>query len=144
MTTQARSSYLVNEILWGHRFEKLITFQKEDGTYKIDYSRFDMTVPIDTPTCSAKEIAELKEEEKYNYSHNFNYSSPSTAEIMFYDQDGNDLRKQKSTDQSLVRINDDEVLSESSLTPAASPSMQIKIPTQVIQDEHSSSIIISK
>ena len=50
MTTQARSSYLCNEILWGHRFEKLITFQKEDGTYKIDYSRFNMTVPIDTPT----------------------------------------------------------------------------------------------
>lgn len=65
MTTQARSSYLVNEILWGHRFEKLITFQKEDGTYKIDYSRFDVTVPIDTPTCSAKEWAELREQEKY-------------------------------------------------------------------------------
>lgn len=65
MTTQARSSYLVNEILWGHRFEKLITFQKEDGTYKIDYSRFNMTVPIDTPTCSAKELEELKEQEAY-------------------------------------------------------------------------------
>ncbi len=65
MTTQARSSYLVNEILWGHRFEKLITFQKEDGTYKIDYSRFNMTVPIDTPTCSAKELEELKEQEAF-------------------------------------------------------------------------------
>lgn len=64
MTTQARSSYLANEILWGHRFEKLITFQKGDGTYKIDYSRFDMTVPFDTPTCSAKDLAELKEQEQ--------------------------------------------------------------------------------
>jgi len=78
MTTQARSSYLVNEILWGHRFEKLITFQKEDGTYKIDYSRFDMTVPIDTPTCSAKELAELKEQEQY-FAETFNDSTPSTV-----------------------------------------------------------------
>lgn len=69
MTTQARSSYLVNEILWGHRFEKLITFQKEDGTYKIDYSRFNMTIPVDTPTCSAKDLAELKEQEQ-SYSDN--------------------------------------------------------------------------
>jgi potassium inwardly-rectifying channel subfamily J, other len=61
MTTQARSSYLANEILWGHRFEKLITFQKEDGAYKIDYSRFNMTVPIDTPTCSAKDLELLRE-----------------------------------------------------------------------------------
>lgn len=77
MTTQARSSYLVNEILWGHRFEKLITFQKEDGTYKIDYSRFDVTVPIDTPTCSAKEWAELREQEKFYSQHFSSMSNPS-------------------------------------------------------------------
>lgn len=77
MTTQARSSYLVNEILWGHRFEKLITFQKEDGTYKIDYSRFDVTVPIDTPTCSAKEWMELREQEKFYTQHINSLSTPS-------------------------------------------------------------------
>jgi potassium inwardly-rectifying channel subfamily J len=78
MTTQARSSYLANEILWGHRFEKLITFQKGDGTYKIDYSRFDMTVPFDTPTCSAKDLAELKEQEQEQYSsENFNEDESS-------------------------------------------------------------------
>ncbi len=67
MTTQARSSYLTNEILWGHRFEKLITFQKEDGAYKIDYSRFNMTIPIDTPTCSAKDLHDLKEQEQEQF-----------------------------------------------------------------------------
>jgi hypothetical protein len=77
MTTQARSSYLPNEILWGHRFEKLITFQKEDGTYKIDYSRFNMTVPIDTPTCSAKELADLKEQEQF-LNDALNDSTPDT------------------------------------------------------------------
>ena len=88
MTTQARTSYLVNEILWGHRFEKLITFQKEDGTYKIDYSRFDMTVPIDTPTCSAKELAELREQENFFYYANFNESALSSFNT-------NELRKRK-------------------------------------------------
>jgi potassium inwardly-rectifying channel subfamily J, other len=78
MTTQARSSYLTNEILWGHRFEKLITFQKGDGTYKIDYSRFDMTVPFDTPTCSAKDLAELKEQEQeQSFNETFNEDASS-------------------------------------------------------------------
>jgi potassium inwardly-rectifying channel subfamily J len=78
MTTQARSSYLANEILWGHRFEKLITFQKGDGTYKIDYSRFDMTVPFDTPTCSAKDLAELKEQEQeQSFNETFNEDASS-------------------------------------------------------------------
>lgn len=108
MTTQARSSYLVNEILWGHRFEKLITFQKEDGTYKIDYSRFDMTVPIDTPTCSAKELAELREQEMYFASHDYQDSSPS----IFASSNGNgggDLRK-----RSMNKTDNEETTNESS------------------------------
>ncbi|BFZ02851.1 hypothetical protein BsWGS_05890 [Bradybaena similaris] len=59
MTTQARSSYLPGEVLWGHRFERLVTFQKENGQYQIDFSRFHNTVPVDTPNCSAKELAEM-------------------------------------------------------------------------------------
>ncbi|KAK6169114.1 hypothetical protein SNE40_020228 [Patella caerulea] len=59
MTTQARSSYLPGEVLWGHRFERLVTFQKEDGQYQIDFSRFHNAIPIDTPSCSAKELAEM-------------------------------------------------------------------------------------
>ncbi|XP_013063673.2 G protein-activated inward rectifier potassium channel 4-like isoform X2 [Biomphalaria glabrata] len=59
MTTQARSSYLPGEVLWGHRFERLVTFQKENGQYQIDFSRFHNTIPVDTPTCSAKELAEM-------------------------------------------------------------------------------------
>jgi potassium inwardly-rectifying channel subfamily J len=59
MTTQARSSYLPGEVLWGHRFERLVTFQKENGQYQIDFSRFHNTIPVDTPNCSAKELAEM-------------------------------------------------------------------------------------
>lgn len=49
MTTQARTSYLPGEILWGQRLERLVTFQKEDGEYQVDYSRFENTVGVDTP-----------------------------------------------------------------------------------------------
>ncbi|XP_074647428.1 G protein-activated inward rectifier potassium channel 3-like isoform X2 [Tubulanus polymorphus] len=63
MTTQARSSYLPGEIVWGHRFERLVTFQKENGEYQIDYSRFHATIPVDMPTCSAKELSEMDDED---------------------------------------------------------------------------------
>ncbi|XP_055051088.2 ATP-sensitive inward rectifier potassium channel 12 [Misgurnus anguillicaudatus] len=58
MTTQARSSYLSREILWGHRFEPVI-FEDLDR-YQVDYARFHKTYEVpSTPTCSAKELKEL-------------------------------------------------------------------------------------
>ena len=56
MVTQMRTSYLPDEILWGHRFERLITYQKQNGKYAIDYDRFHHTIAVDTPRCSAREI----------------------------------------------------------------------------------------
>ncbi|KAG7281620.1 hypothetical protein CRUP_019132 [Coryphaenoides rupestris] len=59
MTTQARSSYLAREILWGHRFEPLV-FEKADR-YHIDYSRFHQTYEVpSTPHCSAKELGHMR------------------------------------------------------------------------------------
>lgn len=37
MTTQARSSYLPSEILWGHRFESVVTFKRETGEYEVSF-----------------------------------------------------------------------------------------------------------
>ncbi|XP_051574129.1 inward rectifier potassium channel 2-like [Myxocyprinus asiaticus] len=59
MTTQCRSSYLASEILWGHRFEPVLF--KRKNCYQVDYSYFNRTYEVtDTPTCSAKELAEKK------------------------------------------------------------------------------------
>ncbi|XP_020794145.1 ATP-sensitive inward rectifier potassium channel 12-like [Boleophthalmus pectinirostris] len=56
MTTQARSSYLAKEILWGHRFEPVV-FEKGDR-YHVDYSRFHKTYEVpSTPQCSARELS---------------------------------------------------------------------------------------
>ncbi|XP_046391502.1 G protein-activated inward rectifier potassium channel 3-like isoform X2 [Ischnura elegans] len=58
-TTQARSSYLPGEILWGHRFQSLVSFNKSRAGYEVDYSLFNDTYEVDTPLCSAKALAEF-------------------------------------------------------------------------------------
>ncbi|KAK2576338.1 hypothetical protein KPH14_005697 [Odynerus spinipes] len=60
MTTQARSSYLPSEILWGHRFEHIIAFRKETGEYEVNYSLFNNTYEVDTPLCSAADLDQIK------------------------------------------------------------------------------------
>ncbi|CAB0032253.1 unnamed protein product [Trichogramma brassicae] len=58
-TTQARSSYLPQELLWGHRFEPVVSYSKERQGYEVDYSLFDSTQQVDTPLCSGRELAEF-------------------------------------------------------------------------------------
>jgi len=60
MTTQARSSYLPSEILWGHRFQPIITFRKETGEYEVDYTLFNNTYEVDTPLCSAAALDRIQ------------------------------------------------------------------------------------
>ncbi|XP_053982082.1 inward rectifier potassium channel 2-like isoform X1 [Hylaeus volcanicus] len=60
MTTQARSSYLPAEILWGHRFEHIITFKKETGEYEVNYTLFNNTYEVDTPLCSAADLDKIR------------------------------------------------------------------------------------
>lgn len=79
-TTQARSSYLNTgnwlieskkllllcyfffcrsvEILWGYRFDSVVYYNKERQGYQIDHSKFDATIQVDTPLCSAKELSD--------------------------------------------------------------------------------------
>ena len=59
-TAQARTSYLPGEILWGRRFQRLVTFQKENGQYTIDYSQFHASAEMPIPACSARELQELQ------------------------------------------------------------------------------------
>jgi potassium inwardly-rectifying channel subfamily J len=35
LTFQARSSYLPNEILWGHRFESMMLYRHENKKYQV-------------------------------------------------------------------------------------------------------------
>ncbi|XP_010895011.2 inward rectifier potassium channel 4 [Esox lucius] len=78
MTTQARSSYLAKEILWGHRFEPVIF---EDRTrYQVDYARFHNTYEVpSTPICSAKQLSEIASRTDSSASpHSVFQTSPRT------------------------------------------------------------------
>lgn len=59
-SVQARSSYLPSEIYWGRRFEQLVGYKKDTGEFRVDYSKFNGTYEVPTPTCSAKQLEELK------------------------------------------------------------------------------------
>ncbi|KAL4229645.1 inward rectifier potassium channel [Mactra antiquata] len=84
MTTQARSSYLPGEILWGHRFERLVTFQKENGQYEIDYSRFNNTIPVDTPQCSVKELSDSENDNDSNNDVSVHNTPKSCTDSYMY------------------------------------------------------------
>ncbi|XP_060521716.1 G protein-activated inward rectifier potassium channel 3-like isoform X2 [Cylas formicarius] len=58
-TTQARSSYLASEVLWGHRFESVVSYNKDRQGFEVNYSKFDNTLAVDTPLCSGADLAEF-------------------------------------------------------------------------------------
>ncbi|XP_023859032.1 G protein-activated inward rectifier potassium channel 3 [Salvelinus sp. IW2-2015] len=55
MTCQARSSYLADEVQWGHRFSPMMSLA--EGFFDIDYGAFHQTFEVDTPSCSAHELS---------------------------------------------------------------------------------------
>ncbi|XP_075953690.1 G protein-activated inward rectifier potassium channel 3 [Anarhichas minor] len=55
MTCQARSSYLAEEVMWGHRFSPMMLLAK--GFFDIDYGAFHHTFEVDTPSVSARELS---------------------------------------------------------------------------------------
>ncbi|XP_068119342.1 G protein-activated inward rectifier potassium channel 1-like [Hyperolius riggenbachi] len=56
MTCQARTSYIEDEVLWGHRFLPVMSL--EDGFFRVDYSQFHATFEVPTPYYSVKEQEE--------------------------------------------------------------------------------------
>ncbi|XP_034255564.1 G protein-activated inward rectifier potassium channel 3-like [Thrips palmi] len=53
---QARSSFLPSEVLWGHRFEPVVRYDRFLQSYEVDNSRLHQTVQVDAPLCSAYEL----------------------------------------------------------------------------------------
>jgi hypothetical protein len=57
---QARTSYTSDEIKWGHQFERLVTYQKLNGSYEIDFGKFHSTTAVPCPDMSAKQLHEMQ------------------------------------------------------------------------------------
>ena len=66
-----RTSYLPSEIFWGHRFEGMTLYRRDNKKYqvfanmnvkileiisKVNFAAFHSTYEVDTPSCSAKEL----------------------------------------------------------------------------------------
>lgn len=54
--TNAQTSYLANEILWGHRFATMVSFNPGNQCYEANYDNFEKTVRIQMPMCSVADI----------------------------------------------------------------------------------------
>ena len=48
MSTQAMTSYLPSEILWGYRFDEMIGAKSDNGRPTVDHSLMDELYPVDT------------------------------------------------------------------------------------------------
>ena len=55
-----RTSYLPNEILWGHRFERMQLYRKDNNKFEINFSAFHSTYEVDTPLYSARQMYQLE------------------------------------------------------------------------------------
>lgn len=60
--TQSRTSYLSREILWGHRFRNVVSYDRKEGHYVTHVELLDELVQVDTALCSAQRLDEILEE----------------------------------------------------------------------------------
>lgn len=58
--SNSKTSYLSNEILWGHRFKNCIDFDEQNKTYKINKLCVFSVVPCNSPLCNAKMLTEIR------------------------------------------------------------------------------------
>lgn len=106
MTTQARSSYLNGEILWGHRFQRLVTFQREDGLYRIDYSRFHNCIPVETTRLSAHQLDDMRDHrEEFGLSPSCSLHGSHGLLLDQHHQPSNDISEDPDDDKTPSTIN---------------------------------------
>lgn len=60
--SKMRTSYVSNEVLWGHRFKPCVKFDNKKQVYYVDEVDFNTTEEVLTPLCSAKRLYEVMRE----------------------------------------------------------------------------------
>lgn len=61
--SKSQSSYVSDEILWGHRFVSCVEEDEDRRRYYINYKQFNKTTPFPTPRVSASRLQEIQEQE---------------------------------------------------------------------------------
>uniref|UniRef100_A0AAG5DV68 Potassium channel inwardly rectifying transmembrane domain-containing protein n=1 Tax=Anopheles atroparvus TaxID=41427 RepID=A0AAG5DV68_ANOAO len=105
-TTQARTSYLPMEILWGHRFQNIIEYDAQRECYVAMNEQLDLLEEVETPLCSARRLEEVIDQLQ-NEQHRLDEFSPADDDsrlgASFRSKISNRLRSNPS---SYVRFND--------------------------------------
>ncbi|XP_041780247.1 ATP-sensitive inward rectifier potassium channel 11-like isoform X3 [Anopheles merus] len=68
-STQARTSYIPVEILWGHRFQNIIEYDPKRECYVAMNEQLDLLEEVDTPLCSARQLEEVFDELQNEHHH---------------------------------------------------------------------------
>ena len=93
---QARSSYLPAEILWGRRFENMVSYRRDTGEHRVDYSKFNNTYEVQTPSCSARDLLEREKRATLAAALTEHEVCSSTSEANCSCQDGSRVVKASS------------------------------------------------
>lgn len=101
-TVQARTSYLSSEILWGQRFTNIIEYDREFKEYIADYNRFDETVAVEMPLCSAKRLDEYEKDMNYNAELNALRDHEIKEADPDQDQDDEEVNSSENSDMDVV------------------------------------------
>ncbi|XP_035775262.1 ATP-sensitive inward rectifier potassium channel 11-like isoform X2 [Anopheles albimanus] len=126
--SQARTSYLSMEILWGHRFQNIIEYDADRGCYVAQNEQLDLVEEVDTPLCSARSLEEMMDELQGNHPDFGEYHTTDNADASL----GASFRskfsmKMRSNPSSFVRFN--EIYSEDEEDRTSFEESQANAPT---------------
>jgi len=109
MTFQARTSYLPQEIMWGHRFEQMLLYRRDHNKFQVNFSAFHSTYEVDTPLCSARNLEEYLKRSLRN---------PDMLRNELLSLEGSDLSRLSyiDTNSLLNRTINQEILRENGVT----------------------------
>lgn len=81
LLTQAKTSYVGDEIMWGFEFKSTVDRSSwRGGRYRVDFSQFHNFIPVDTPRVSAMEFYEGKH---YPPSHRTSVVTSQSSDEVF-------------------------------------------------------------
>lgn len=100
LLTQAKTSYLGDEIMWGFEFKNTMDRSSwKAGRYRVDFSQFHKFIPVDTPRVSALEFYEGKH---YPTSDQTSPNESDSSDEIFIDEDQEVVREENETRASAV------------------------------------------
>ena len=56
ITSHSIPLHCITEILWGHRFESMLIYRRDQNRYQVNFSAFHSSFEVATPTLSAKQL----------------------------------------------------------------------------------------